>query len=440
MRLPRLKGAAIAAVVALSINGCQGAGLHGSSFVPASFRQPLTSSVDVIYSFAGAPDGWGPEANPIVDASGALYGTTSGGGTSSACGTKRAVNESGCGTIYKLKRLVGGRWKETLLWSFDLNHGAYPGYPLVAGASGSLYGTTQVGGNLGVAYGLFHGTHARKFAVLHNFLGNRDGAQPRSALVFDKSGNLYGTTVSGGSGGSGGGGTVYELVPSGNKWTEKISYRFAPYGPSGANPQAPVVFGRSGSLYGTTSYGGNSVCPSGCGVVFALSPAGKGAWKESVLHSFSGGDGCTSVGGLVADAAGNFYGSTNLGGPSFPTCHGGCGTIFELHGSHGHWSFAVIHDFTTNTGCGPSGNMALDAAGNLYGTTVIGGSGGGNGVVFRLARKPHGRWSYTVLHAFNNTPDGSEPTGLILAANGKLYGTTIGGGALGVGSVFEATP
>jgi uncharacterized repeat protein (TIGR03803 family) len=251
---------------------------------------------------------------------------------------------------------------------------------------------------------------------------------------------VYGTTVSGASGGSGGGGTVYELSPSGRKWTENILYRFPSYySKSGANPQAPVAFGRNGNLYGTTSYGGNTVCPTGCGVVFALKPTGKGASKESIVHAFGGSDGCTSVAGLVADAAGNFYGSADLGGPGFPTCEGGCGTLFELtRGSSGHWSFTVVHDFATNSGCGPEGNMAFDAAGNLYGTTVIGGNGGG--VVFRIAPKRHGQWNYTVLHSFSNTPDGWEPTGLAMAPNGKLYGTTISGGTLGLGAVFEVTP
>ncbi|HEY6325222.1 MAG TPA: choice-of-anchor tandem repeat GloVer-containing protein [Candidatus Cybelea sp.] len=390
----------------------------------------------MIHSFSGPPLGELPAANPIVDASGRLYGTTERGGTNSACG-------SGCGTIYQLARGAHGPWKETRRWSFDLTHGAYPDDPLVSDSAGNFFGTTQVGGGasgLGVAYGLFHGTHGWQLRDLHVFLGNRDGQQPRSSMIFDKTGNLYGTTAAGGSGGSGGSGTVYELIRSGRKWTERISYRFPPYySKNGANPQAPVAFGRDGSLYGTTSYGGNSACPSGCGVAFKLTAAAKGGWTESVLHAFSGSEGCTSVAGLVADHAGNFFGSTNLGGPSFPTCEGGCGTLFELaHGSHGYWSFAVIHDFAPSDGCGPVGNMAFDAAGNLYGTAVIGGNGGG--VVFKIARKPHNQWQYTVLHSFTNTPDGWEPTGLIMAANGKLYGTTIVGGALGLGALFEVTP
>lgn len=439
----RAKIVAILGVIALTMLGCQGAVQRPSSFVPASYGLALSGGERVIHSFAGSPHGELPTGNPIVDSAGGLYGTTFRGGTNSTCG-------SGCGTIFRLSN-THGRWSETTLWSFDLTHGAYPGYPLVADSSGNLFGATDVGGALGVAYGLFHGAHGWQFRDLHNFQGNRDGAQPRSSLIFDKQGDLYGTTVSGGSGGSGGGGTVYELIPPGRHWTEKILYRFPPYyTKSGGNPQAPV-FRRNGSLYGTTTYGGNNACPQGCGVVFKLAPAGKGRWAESVLHAFNGSDGCYSVSGLVTDAAGNFFGSTNEGGSggcslrstderSQTGCVNGCGTIFALiRGSRGHYAFAVVHYFTAQSGAGPSGNMVFDGAGNLYGTTVIGGNAG-SGVVFKLAPAAHNHWKYTVLHAFNNAPDGSEPSGLVMGTNGKLYGTTGGGGALSLGTVFEVTP
>jgi uncharacterized repeat protein (TIGR03803 family) len=156
------------------------------------------------------------------------------------------------------------------------------------------------------------------------------------------------------------------------------------------------------------------------------------------------------VAGLVSDAAGNLFGSTGEGGSGGCSlrakpehrqagCVNGCGTLFELSlGTRGHYSFTVVHYFAAPTGAGPSGNMVFDGAGNLYGTTVIGSAG--SGVVFKLASAAHNQWEYTVLHAFTNTPDGSLPTGVVMGANGKLYGTTIGGGALGLGAVFEVTP
>ncbi len=425
----------LAIVAVIAIAGCQ-APPQRASYVPSSSALPLTRGPVVIYSFSGPPLGEIPEANPILDSAGRLYGTTSNGGTNTAC-------SSGCGTIFRLSHGASG-WNETTLWSFDLTNGAYPDYPLVSETGDDFYGTTQVGGSLGVAYALYHRARSPKFGVLHDFMGNRDGAQPRSALIFDKRGNLYGTTVSGGSGGSGGGGTVYELVRSGKKWAEKILYRFTPYGADGANPQAPPLLLRGGNLYGTTSYGGNTACAAGCGVVFKLTPSAKKSWTETVLHAFNGSDGYTPVAGLVADDSGNLYGSANLGGRG--GCFGGCGTLFKLaRGKRGQWSFRVIHYFKTSEGGGPLGNMAVDASGNLYGTANIGGnvnacpSTKGCGVVFKLAPQGSG-WAYTVLYAFTNTPDGALPTGVTLSTAGNLYGTTIGGGTHGLGTVFAITP
>jgi uncharacterized repeat protein (TIGR03803 family) len=437
--------AVLGAFVASLLAGCQGISQRSSSFMPASNGLPLASSYGVIHSF-GPTEGNTPQASPIVDVAGQLYGATVYGGDSNACG-------SGCGTIYRLLHDSHG-WKETTLFSFDLNQCcAYPGTPLVADASGNLYGATDVGGNLGVAYGLFHGAHALQFRVLHNFQGNHDGAQPRTSLIFDKRGNLYGTTIVGGTGGSGGNGTVYELTRSGSKWTETIVHRFTLL-KSGANPSGPVMFGRDGDLYGETVDGGNSSCAGsaeqGCGVVFRLAPAAKGEWTESVLHAFDGIDGFVPSGGIVADAAGNLYGSTQFGGGPSRT---GYGEIFELaHRARGLWSFSVIHKFTgsaASAGSVPLGTMAFDAAGNLYGTAYNGGNltskcifgyNHGCGVVFRLAPGSHHGWKYSLLHSFDNTPDGALPTGVVLSADDKLYGTTIGGGKLALGAAFEVTP
>ncbi|MBV8196722.1 MAG: hypothetical protein JO263_01185 [Candidatus Eremiobacteraeota bacterium] len=422
---------AIALFIAVTVTGCQGGAQHGGlSLLPADRFAPASSSYVMIHSFTGPPLGELPEANPIIEAPGGLYGTTMRGGTMGAC-------SQGCGTIFRLSHSKKG-WSETTLASFDLTHGAYPNAALVADASGNLYGATSVGGNLGVAYELLQG--ARRLRVLHNFQGGSDGQQPESNLIFDRSGKLYGTTVSGGDGGSGGGGTVYELSPSGRQWAEKILYRFPAYYQSqGANPYAGVIFGRGGTLYGTTAYGGGSpACGGGCGVAYELTPAGKGSWKESVLHAFDKSDGAVPVANLIPDARGNLYGSANAGG--LGGCQNGCGTLFALaRAPHGRWSFSIIYDFQLQTGAGPSGNMVFDASGNLYGTTVIGGTYGW-GVVFKLAPQANHKWTYSVLHAFSSTPDGAEPSGLVRSADGRLYGTTIGGGASGLGTVFELKP
>lgn len=446
MRLPL--ALILTACAALS-TGC----MNGGAIPPSGgFGRSLPSlpeaasdaaSYSVIHSFNRA-EGNTPEASPIVDAAGGLDGTTVYGG-SVACGY-------GCGTIYRLSRDSHG-WKNTTLFNFDLNHCcAYPSTPLVADASGNLYGATDVSLSLGVAYGLFNGAH-RQFRVLHNFQGNRDGQQPRTSLIMDKHGNLYGTTIAGGTGGSGGNGTVYELSRSGNKWTETIVHRFSLI-KNGANPSGPVMFGRGGDLYGETADGGNSSCSGsaapGCGVVYRLAPRAKGGWTESVLHAFDATDGFLPSSGLVADAAGNLYGSTQYGGSASVT---GYGIIFELtHGPRGRWSFRIIHRFTKTTasaGIVPLGTMAFDASGNLYGTTFNGGKltnacifgyNPGCGVVFKLATGSHHGWKYSLLHTFNNTPDGALPTGVVLSGQGKLYGTTLTGGKFDLGTAFEVTP
>jgi uncharacterized repeat protein (TIGR03803 family) len=171
-----------------------------------------------------------------------------------------------------------------------------------------------------------------------------------------------------------------------------------------------------------------------------------------VLHAFNGADGFLPAGGLLFDAAGNLYGSTQHGGGGTPF-DSGYGVIFELRpGVRGRRLFSVIHFFTGSTasaGILPVGTMAIDMSGNLYGTTFNGGNlnhkcifgyNYGCGVVFELASGSHHAWKYSLLHSFNGKPDGVLPTGVVMSADGKLYGTTIGGGAMGLGSVFEVTP
>jgi uncharacterized repeat protein (TIGR03803 family) len=197
------------------------------------------------------------------------------------------------------------------------------------------------------------------------------------------------------------------------------------------------MFDAAGNLYGTTTYGGNYGCTLGCGTVFKLTPTPHGPWKESLLHQFSGADGSAPVAGLAADRQGNLYGSASQGGSS--KCLPGCGVIFKLHPAGGGWKVTVIHLFEHTDGDNPSGAMAFDGAGNLYGTTGTGGSGDG-GVVFKLAPGAHGKWNYSVLHEFTNGQDGILPNGVTMDKAGNLYGTTLVGGTFGFGTVFEVTP
>jgi uncharacterized repeat protein (TIGR03803 family) len=270
-----------------------------------------------------------------------------------------------------------------------------------------------------------------------------DGADPTAGLIFDGAGNLYGTARGGGIAGCvnsyDGCGVAFELMPqSGGSWTETVLHSFNGEN-EGGNPQAGLIFDTAGNLYGTTLYGGGK-CSLGCGAVFKLSP-GSGGWTGSVLHSFTGGkDGANPSAGLIFDAAGNLYGTTTAGGPSY--CSGyGCGVVFELTPTaDGSWKERVLHHFTGGRDGGePTAGLIFGPTGNLYGTTLLWGHYG-NGVVFKLALNSEGEWFEAVLHAFVDHPAAQPFAGLIADAAGNLYGTTRSGIANHTGVVFEITP
>jgi uncharacterized repeat protein (TIGR03803 family) len=297
---------------------------------------------------------------------------------------------------------------------------------VIRNGAGNLYGTTGQGG-------LGHGTVFELAAdgsesVLHAFEGEKDGIFPAAGLIRDKAGNLYGTTGDGGSKGCNGFGcgTVYRLAPDGS---ETVLHVFKG-GSDGAAPLAGLIEDDSGNLYGTTEEGGRGCNGFGCGTVFWVAPDG----TETVLYAFGGkSDGSSPQTRLVADAAGNLYGTTGLGGAG---CNGnGCGTVFTLAPDG---TETVLHVFTGGSdGADPSGGLLRDKSGNLFGSTAEGGStrcrGYGCGTVFQIA--PDG--TETVLHAFRGK-DGSDPNGdLIEDGSGNLYGTTYEGGSFRRGTVFR---
>jgi len=389
----------------------------------------------VVHRFNGS-DGAYPSANLIIDSAGNLYGTTENGGT------------FGFGTVFRLAPDAKGEWSETVLHSFNQNDGADPLDSLIFDGAGNLYGTTAFGGDAG--YGtVFMLVHNEDDSwtekLLHSFNGD-DGKIPYGSVIFDSAGNLYGAAGQGGMGFcTNGCGVAFKLEQrSDGGWTETVIHNF-----NRADGEEPsnLTFDNVGNLYGATLIGGDF----GCGVVFRLKSSVEGKWTETVLHSFEGRDGCVSFpSGLILDAAGNLYGTTQGGGVY------GYGTVFQLSPTaKGKWSERVLHSFNHSDGADLLDSLILDAGGNLYGTTSGGGDtkhcpnqndNSGCGVVFKLPRGAKGRWTETVLHKFSNT-DGAYPWGgLVRDKAGHLYGTTQNGGNLkdcfgsGCGVVFEARP
>jgi uncharacterized repeat protein (TIGR03803 family) len=224
--------------------------------------------------------------------------------------------------------------------------------------------------------------------------------------------------------------------------TEKILYNFTG-GTDGNHPQGRLVFDKSGHLYGTNAPNGNGGGPctpgGGCGTVFELTLS-NGHWVENTIYSFCSlancADGSNPQAGVVFDSAGNLYGTTMFGGDA--TC--ACGTVFELIPSNGSWTYHVLHTFTGTDGEMPEGGLTLDAAGHLYGTTIFGGPNL-YGTVFRLAYAS-GVWTHTILHSFPaSANDGIYPEGqLVVDKSGNVYGIGDNGGLYNYGTVFELKP
>lgn len=361
----------------------------------------------VIYNFTGqGSDGATPYGGPILDKAGNLYGTTNLGGT------------FGSGSVYRLSPR-GSSWKYTSLYSLKGGtDGAGPAFGSLAMLENrALLGTTEGGGTFGTVFAVC--ACPQKEAVLHNFGIGADGAQPIGGVVLDSAGNFFGTTSLGGASGNG---IVYGAKRSGNHWTEKVLYSFAA-GNDAVNPVAGVTLDASGNLYGTTPSGGDF----GVGTIYKLTRAGSN-FTESILYSFQGlDDGQNPVGGVILDTAGNLYGTTFDGGVngggtvyqlspsgtftvlfSFTGGFGGpynkltlddkgniygitngdgangLGSVFKLSPSNGTWIFTDLYDFVGGAdGASPYGSLAVDASENVFGTAVVGGSNN-QGVVFEI--------------------------------------------------------
>ncbi len=374
-----------------------------------------SASEQVVYSFTGGNDGGNAATALVLDGSGNLYGTTVVGGTYA------------CGTVFKLAPQASPPWQETVLYSFGcFADGKNPHGGVTFDPAGNLDGTTTSGGSgpscgssgCGVVFQLSPATEK----VLHSFTGGSDGFGPGGGVTFDGSRHLYGTTPDGGTYSQG---VVYEVAPSGR---ERVVHAFTG-GKDGGVGSLGLLLLESGSLYGVTEEGG----AHGFGTAFKLSESGK-RQPLSTLYAFKGKpDAASPYGGLVADAAGDLFGTTYYGGTN------GIGTVFELTlNAKGRYHERVLYSFKGGSdGSSPTSTLVLVGS-NLYGTTSAGGGSCACGTIFRVNATTG---SESVLHAFGSGTDGAYPYyGLTKGPRNTFYGTTVAGGRAGQGAVFEFKP
>lgn len=332
---------------------------------------------------------------------------------------------------------AGGRTK--ILYRPKPNQGAHPWGNLVFDRAGNLYGTTQQGGIIpcgpdnrgcGAVFELSpqpDGTWTPQ--VLYRFQGGTDGDLVYAGVTLDAAGNLYGTTSSGGNDQNSGYGygTAYELSPGAGGWTETLLHTFALQSGDGEYSVAPLTFDQNGNLYGTTYIGG-----CGYGTVYELSPNPQGGWTENILHCFDGNDsdGTYPSAGVIFDPEGNLYSTTYIGGPN------GNGTVFELSPSGGSWTETILYSFSLDgPGIYPYPSLVRDKSGNLYGLFY--------GGVFELTPS-RGGWTYSTIYETQPGLHSVEPNSLIMDEAGNLLGTAEGGSSSncrggGCGAVFKLT-
>jgi uncharacterized repeat protein (TIGR03803 family) len=345
--------------------------------LPVSFDYHV---VDLLYNFPSHnnefPGGAFPFGGVTFGPDGSLYGTTEGYG----------MGGNPSGTVFKLQpplticKSITCPWTETVLYTFQGgSDGAHPYYGEVAfDQTGNIYGTTRLGGQYGegTVYELTHSGNTWTDTVLHSFGGIGDGKFPMHNVIFDRMGNLYGTTHGNGNGNYG---TVFQLVPTGSGWTENVLYSFSGTGSAGIFPSAGLIIDQSGNLYGATSGEGTN----GAGTVFELTPTG-GTWAFTILYALSGSISDGPVGNLVIDNNGDLFGA------AAGLTLGSHGWVFELIPSNGGWTYVDLHDFSGGAdGAEPLSDLTLDAQGNLFGTASLGGvmgacGGGGCGVVWEI--------------------------------------------------------
>jgi uncharacterized repeat protein (TIGR03803 family) len=372
--------------------------------LPALAVPAAAQTYATLYSFPGGSSGQYPISGVIQDSAGNFYGITSNGGNDDY------------GVVYE----VTTAGTEIILHSFSAgSDGQYPYSPLLRDKKGNLYGTTNSGGagGKGVVYKI---DAAGNESILYSFVGGTsDGCNPYQGLIMDKKHNLYGTTYGCGASGQG---TVFELTQTGQ---ETVLHSFAGGAKDGADPSfyGRLLMDKAGGFYGVTQEGGSA----GDGVLYRLNAKG----KLKVLHGFAGGasDGCYSSGTVAADKRGNFYGTTyGCGAHNY-------GIVWEV----GHkGAETILHNFAggASDGCNTVAGVVLDSKENIYGNTSLCGASG-EGTAWELNNKG----AITLLHSFAGGTDGSVAYGeLLRTASGELYGTTLEGGSADYGTVWSYLP
>jgi uncharacterized repeat protein (TIGR03803 family) len=436
------------------------------AFCTAMFFITITSASaaaqeKVLHSFTGA-DGGGITSGLVSDAAGNLYGMALSGGA------------NGVGSVFELSPQTSGSWTLSVLYSFLNNcvDAANPSGTLVFDTAGNLYGTTVGGGpysdtcktppgqeGYGTVFELSppaSGAGSWTETILHNFTGvtnnSFEGTNPEAGVIFDATGNIYGTTAGGGEAGHG---TVFVLIKE-RGWEQHVLHNFSIADGVGLSG---LIMDSAGNLYGTATYGGYGEGHGAAGTVWKITPGPDWSPTMTVLYSFEtvGGKGTNPQGNLVMDADGNLYGTTQGTGVS-PLSNES--EVFEL--SNNGSQLEVLYRFAGNgNGRDIISGLVFDGAGNLYGTSYQGGTNvncpsnpgnppSGCGTVFKLTPGANDVWTEQQLHSFSdNGMDGYWPEGsLIFGPNGNLYGTTYLGGdsamctntTYGCGTVFQIAP
>ena len=399
-----------------------------SRFAIATLTATLATAVwaapttNLIYSFAGSADGEYTDTELVMDHAGNLYGTSVQGGTYGG-GTVFRVTPDGVHTV--LYNFTGGA------------DGGEPYKGVTLDAHGNLFGTAVTGGGgsceggCGVVFMLTNSGGSWNFSVIHTFTGGADGSGPGSPVSIDKNGNVYGTTPTGGANGMG---VVYKLMSNATGgWTLHVIHTFTGGADGGGGSAGRLLIDAGGNLYGVCTVGG----VNGFGTVYKMSSV-QGQWQLTTLYAFKDQpDGALPYGGVVFDKLGNLYGTTYYAGAN------DVGTVYKLTRNNGTWTESVLYSFKGGTdGASPISSLVADAAGNFYGTTSDGGAATCScGVIFKMTRGTTGKWTESVVYRFPGTPNpGFAYNGMISDSAGNFYGATVHGGSGNDGAIYKFTP